>query len=65
MTTTELHLIAGTFGKMNGMDPDGPVYRRLCAILDNANDEALVILRAAKIKFVSSLAANRAARRGL
>lgn len=40
-------------------------YRKLCAILDRAGDEALVAAYRAKIKFVSRLAFNRIVRRGI
>lgn len=53
------------FGKMQGMDPSGPVYARLCAILDKADKVALRALVAADIKFVSKLAAVRLMRSSL
>ena len=47
------------------MDPDGEPYKKLCKILDNATPEALRVVFAAKIKFVSNLALNRLIRQGL
>lgn len=53
------------FGAIKGMDPSGPAYSKLCGILDQADDDALRAVRAAKIPFVSSLAFNRMIRRGI
>jgi hypothetical protein len=57
--------ISEAFGKLDRMDPGGPIYAKLCALLDRADDEALKAAYAAKIKFVSPLAFNRMIRRGL
>lgn len=40
-------------------------YKKLCAILDTADNDALRAAYEAKIKFVSPLALNRMIRRGL
>lgn len=53
------------FGKVARMDPDGPIYARLCDILDQADDATLIAARNANIKWVSSLALNRCIRRGI
>ena len=58
-------VISEAFGKLDRMDPDGPVYAKVCALLDRADDDALKAVHAAKIKFVSPLAFNRMIRRGL
>ena len=51
------------FSKFQRMDPEGPVYQRLCAILDRADNDALRAAYEANIPFVSSLALNRMIRR--
>ena len=60
-----IDLLRAGFANLDRMDPDGPVYRGICAVLDSADDAALVAVRAADIKFVSRLALNRMIRRGL
>jgi hypothetical protein len=56
--------VAG-FAKIERIDPSGAAYSRLCAILDQADDEALKAVHAANINFASKLAFNRMIRRGL
>lgn len=58
-------LLREAFGAVDRIDPEGPSYRRLCRILDKADDDALRAVHRAKIKFVSLLAMNRLIRRGL
>ena len=53
------------FGKLDRVDPDGKLYRELCAVLDAADDDSLMVAKDAGIKFVSALALNRCIRRGL
>lgn len=53
------------FGEIKTMDPAGAPYKRLCKILDNADDEALKAVYEAKIPFASLLAFNRMHRRGI
>ena len=53
------------FGKLDRIDPDGKLYHDLCAVLDAADDAALLHAKDAGIKFVSLLALNRCIRRGL
>lgn len=61
MTKRDLQIAAlrKAFGNLDGIDPNGPVYARLCAILDKADAHALKAVVAADIKFVSKLARNR------
>lgn len=61
----QIAVLRNEFGSMQGMDPSGPVYARLCEILDKADKVALAALVAADIKFVSKLARNRLMRSGL
>jgi hypothetical protein len=56
--------VAG-FGGIERIDPSGAAYKRLCAILDGADDEALRAVHHANIRFASKLAFNRMIRRGL
>jgi hypothetical protein len=63
--TSQINELRSTFGALQTMDPDGMIYRRLCNILDRADDNALVAIYHANIKFVSRLAFNRMIRRGV
>ena len=63
--TQQIQLLRAMFGNVQRIDPTGKVYKRLCKILDAADDEALQAAHAAKIRFVSALAYNRMIRRGL
>ena len=62
---TQIEMLRKAFGKIGRMDPEGPAYKRLCAILDRADNAALIAARDAKIAFVSPLALNRCIKRGL
>ena len=53
------------YSQIQTLDPSGPGYKRLCAILDHADDDTLKFLHNENIKFVSPLAFNRMIRRGL
>jgi hypothetical protein len=64
-TIQMIESLRNSFGALARMDPEGPIYRRLCNILDRADDVALLTAKDASIKFVSSLALNRCIRRGL
>lgn len=64
-TASDIETIRSAFGNLNTVDPDGPVYKSLCKLLDRADDDALRAAYAANIKFVSSLALNRMIRRGI
>lgn len=55
----QIAVLRSEFGRLQGIDPSGPVYARLCAILDKADKLALYDLVAADIKFVSKLASVR------
>lgn len=57
--------LRAAFGNVERMDPDGPTCRRLCALLDRADNDALKAVREANINFVSALAFNRMIRRGI
>lgn len=57
--------LRAAFGNINTIDPDGPVFKKICAILDRADDAALKAVHEAKIPFASTLAFNRMLRRGL
>lgn len=61
----QIAVLREKFGNMHGMDPAGPIYAKLCAILDKADHAALKAVVAADIKFVSSLARNRLMRASL
>jgi hypothetical protein len=63
--TSNIQAAIAGFAHIERMDPSGNAYGRLCRILDNADDEALKAVYAARIRFVSSLALNRMVRRGL
>lgn len=64
-STAQITEMKATFDNLTSMHPAGMVYRRLCNILDRADDNALVTVYRANIKFVSRLALNRMIRRGV
>jgi hypothetical protein len=47
------------YGKISTIDPSGPAYKQLIAMLDKMHIDNLKSLAGAKIKFVSGLAQNR------
>ena len=49
--------------KVNGIDPEGPTYKRLCDFLDSLDTDILRMIRDADVKFMSALARNRVIRR--
>jgi len=51
--------------KIDRIDPDGPLYKKIIELLDKTNDEGLLLIKDANIPFVSALALNRCIRRGL
>lgn len=53
------------WGKIERVDPDGDGFNKLVRFLDSLPDETIKGLVYAKIKWVSSLALNRAVSRGL
>lgn len=61
----DIEKIRAGFGNLSSMDPEGPTYAKLIALLDRCDDEAIVAAKDANIKFVSRLALNRCVRRGL
>ena len=56
---------SASFAKLDRIDPDGPLFHSICALLDRADDTALIAIHDANIKFVSNLALNRIIWRGL
>ena len=65
MEKRTIDMLRKEFGRLERLNPDGPIYRKLADILDNADDEALVAIKDARIPFVSALALNRCIRRNL
>lgn len=64
-TAVNIKALQAVFGKVTRMDPKEPVYMKLIALLDRCDDEALVTVYRAEIKFVSPLALNRIIKRGI
>jgi hypothetical protein len=64
-TASQITALRAAFAGVTKMDPSGPAYRKLCSILDRADNDALKAVHAARIPFVSSLALNRMIRRGI
>ena len=60
-----LTTLRASYSGLNGIDPDGKGYKALCKLLDSLSDEMLTLISEADIKFVSPLAINRCARRGI
>lgn len=61
----DIQTVSAQFAKLDSIDPDGPLYQRLVGLLDRCDDDAIVAVYDARIKFVSALALNRMIRRGL
>jgi hypothetical protein len=61
-TSQQLAKMRDEYGKINTIDPSGPAYKQLIAMLDKMNIDNLKTLAGAKIKFVSGLAQNRVKR---
>lgn len=57
--------LVAIFGKVDRMDPSGPIYAGIIDLLDRADNEALKAVYKARIRFVSALALNRMVRRGI
>lgn len=58
-TPQQLSKMRDEYGKINTIDPSGPAYKQLVAMLDKMHVDNLKTLAGAKIKFVSGLAQNR------
>ncbi len=58
-TPQQLAKMRDEYGKINTIDPSGPAYKQLVAMLDKMHIDNLKTLAGAKIKFVSGLAQNR------
>lgn len=63
--TAQIEALRAGYGKLKTIDPSSPTYKKLIALLDSMDDELLMIVEAAQIKFLSMLAWNRCKRRGL
>ena len=58
-TSQQLAKMRDEYGKISTVDPSGPEYKQLIAMLDKMHIDNLKSLAGAKIKFVSGLAQNR------
>ena len=58
-TSQQLAKMRDEYGKISTIDPSGPEYKQLIAMLDKMHIDNLKSLAGAKIKFVSGLAQNR------
>ena len=58
-TSQQIAKMRDEYGKISTIDPSGPEYKQLIAMLDKMHIDNLKSLAAAKIKFVSGLAQNR------
>ncbi len=58
-TPQQLAKMRDEYGKISTIDPSGPAYKQLIAMLDKMHVDNLKTLAGAKIKFVSGLAQNR------
>lgn len=65
-TPAMIDTLRAEYGKINAIDPCGPSYAKLTAMLDKLPREALQQLATAepRVKFVSLLANNRLNRKG-
>jgi len=58
-TSQQIAKMRDEYGKISTIDPSGPEYKQLIAMLDKMHIDNLKSLAGAKIKFVSGLAQNR------
>lgn len=62
---SQIEALRAPYGNVRYIDPQGPSYKKLCALLDSMDNELLMIVRDAQIKWMSNLAFNRCQTRGL
>lgn len=62
---TQLADLRTSYATIESVDPCLPVYGKMTALLDGLNDQMLVQVSKAEIKWLSSLALNRVNRRGI
>lgn len=53
------------YGSIRSIDPEGPAYKKLKSLVNEMDNELVVIVRDAKIKFMSNVAWWVCERRGL
>lgn len=53
------------YATLKTINPSSPTYKKLVDLIDSMDDDLLMIIEAAEIKFLSMLAWNRCKRRGL
>ena len=63
MNETQIEILRAAYDKLDGIDPCGDSYTKLCNLLDSLSTLELLDVAEAKIKFVSALALNRARQR--
>lgn len=63
--TSLINTLRNEFAKIDRIDPSAPSYAKMLALLDRLDDDGLVTVKNAQIKFVSVLALNRCIRKGL
>lgn len=62
---TQIEELRVEYGKIEKMDPSGPLYENLINALELLETQKLEMLANAQIKWVSILARNRVIRRGM
>ena len=62
---SQIAALKAEYSKINGIDPSSDTYKKLIAMLDRLDLKSLQSLAGAEIKFVSKLAQNRVARKGM
>jgi hypothetical protein len=62
---SQIAALKAEYSKINTIDPSSDTYKKLIAMLDRLDLKSLQSLAGAEIKFVSKLAQNRVARKGM
>ena len=64
-SASQIAALKAEYSKINGIDPDSDIYKKLIAMLDRLDLKSLQSLAGAEVKFVSKLAQNRVARKSM
>lgn len=64
-SASQIAALKAEYSKINTVDPDSDMYKKLIAMLDRLDLKSLKSLAGAEVKFVSKLAQNRVARKSV
>ena len=64
-SASQIAALKAEYSKINGIDPESDIYKKLIAMLDRLDLKSLQSLAGAEVKFVSKLAQNRVMRKSM